>query len=84
MSVPQHLTLENIHAEMLKPIKEYLEILELQRRERNEEILLAGREKENNSDAEISDCTHCEEFMIVGKRVKIKWSKDEIGDSGWR
>jgi hypothetical protein len=22
--------------------------------------------------------------MIVGKRVKIKWSKDEIGDSGWR
>jgi hypothetical protein len=22
--------------------------------------------------------------MIIGKRVKIKWSKDEIGDSGWR
>ena len=78
MSVPQHLTLG-----MLKPIKEYLEILELQRRGRDEEILLGGREKENNTDAEVGDCMHYEEFRIVGKRVKIKWSKDEIGDSGW-
>lgn len=22
--------------------------------------------------------------MVVGKKVKIKWSKDEIGDSGWK
>ena len=82
--VPQHLTLENIHIEMLKPIEEYLRILQLQRRERNEEILKCVWDEENNVNPEDDNCIHCEEFLIIGKRVKVKWSKDEIGDSGWK
>lgn len=25
-----------------------------------------------------------EEFVAIGQKIKVKWTKDEIGDSGWR
>ena len=80
--VPNHLTLENIHNQMLKPIEEYLNILYNLRTERNRELIRSGK---NSIVSLLSSNGHqSEDFMVVGKRVKIKWSKDEIGDSGWK
>ena len=76
------MTLENIHNQMLKPIEEYLNILYNLRTERNRELIRSGK---NSIVSLLSSNGHqSEDFMVVGKRVKIKWSKDEIGDSGWK
>ena len=34
-------------------------------------------------DTAIADSTR-EQISQIGSKVKVKWSKDEVGDSGWR
>ena len=80
--VPNHLTLENIHSEMLRPMEDYLRILYNLRTERNRELIWSGQGNLVNLLSSTSQA--CEDFMVVGKRVEMKWSKDEIGDSGWK
>ncbi|CAB3988424.1 Hypothetical predicted protein [Paramuricea clavata] len=80
--VPNHLTLENIHNQMLKPIEEYLKILYNLRKERNTELIQTGQGSLVNFLS--SSGNQSEDFMVVEKRIKIKWSKDEIGNSGWK
>jgi hypothetical protein len=67
---------------MLKPIEEYLKILYNLRAERNIELIQTGQGSLVNFLS--SSGNESEDFMVVGKRVKTKWSKDEIGDSGWK
>lgn len=69
---------------MLKPLKEYLTILNSVRVEKSKELNANGLDSVVNSNTLNGTYTHSEEFKVVGKKVKIKWSKDEIGDSDWK
>ena len=76
MQVPKGLSKEDI-GDILKPLKQ--DLLTKSRTDNVQGLFNQGHLKTRESKDEAY-----EEFFEVGTEIKVKWTKEEIGDSGWR
>ncbi len=81
LDIPLDLSLQNLQ-DVFQQLKEYLAI-ERDIRRKNNKVFFA---KNTKLDDELSNnkSDSYEEYFSIGRKVKVKWSKDEIGNSGWK
>ncbi len=84
LQVPRNTNFENLQS-IFEPVKNYVEILKNIRYEKSKELSTAivgsscGTQNQPGTNHE-----EYEEYFSIGTKIKIRWTKDEIGDSGWR
>jgi hypothetical protein len=52
-------------------------------RRKNNEAFFTKNNKLGDELSNIKPDTY-EEYFCIGRKIKVKWSKDEIGNSGWK
>ena len=79
--VPESLIVHNNWIDLFNPLREYMQLLSQKRKESDESTLIACRSSTYQVNKEQEEV---EQMKEVGARVKVKWNKEEVGDSGWR
>ena len=83
ISVPSDFTKEGL-CDLFNPLLKYIETIPNVKRE----IAESSQQSNSIKNYLITDTTpeqdDHESYFEIGKKVKIKWTADEIGDSGWR
>ena len=70
--------------QIFEPIKNYITILKDMRREKDKEITVATVVDKTTGECNQVENETYEEYFAVGAKIKLRWTKEEIGDSGWR
>ena len=80
LNVPQNITFQTLE-NAFKELKDYIKTLKSLRLKKGEELNL--KNKSVNHKCSNSNSDDYEEYFCIGKKLKIKWSKEELGNSGW-
>ena len=81
LDIPPDLSFHNLQ-DVFQQLKEYLTI-ERKIRRKNNEAFVTKNNKLGDELSNIKPDTY-EEYFCIGRKIKVKWSKDEIGNSGWK
>lgn len=79
--VPESLIVDDNWIDLFNPLREYMQLLLQKRKESDESTLIAHRSSTYQANKEQEEV---EQMKEAGARIKVKWSREEIGDSGWR
>lgn len=85
LHVPNDINFKNLQ-NIFEPIKGYVKILKDIRLEKSKEFCITTAKSNSNTQCQpekIQDQEY-EEYFSIGVKVKIRWTNEEIGDSGWR
>ena len=78
--IPDNITAENL-SQVLKPLVQNLRIAGQERSSADFDTASAS----NNSSSILTPYNNCNDrFFQIGSRVKVRWTAEEIGNSGWR
>ena len=80
LNVPQDLTFHNLQ-NAFKELKNYITTLKSLRTEKGK--ALNSQNKSVDSKCPGGNSDHYEEYFCIGKKLKVKSNKEELGDSGW-
>ena len=80
LNVPQNITFQTLE-NAFKELKDYIKTLKSLRLKKGEELNLKNKSVNHKCSNRNSD--DYEEYFCIGKKLKIKWSKEELGNSGW-
>lgn len=78
MPTPENIDLANIQ-ELFDPFIDYIDSLRSTRQESDSRIRMIASGNPPTTQSMVK-----ENLKEVGAKVKVKWTEEEIGDSGWR
>lgn len=84
LQVPYNTNFENMQR-IFEPVKNYVQILRKIRIEKSTELsnaIIGNTSYTQNQPA--TNHEEYEDYFSIGTKIKVRWTKDEIGDSGWR
>ena len=81
LAIPAYISFQNLQ-DVFNELKQYVTILKEIRHTKDKELYTKCRNVVDESLSTSYD--EYEEYFCIGRKVKVKWSKEELGDSGWR